>query len=106
VPKTQLNLGGEWDLPMLPGLALNARVTYSSSQYADAANTMSLPAWTRFDIGARYGFSIGEQELTLRARIDNLFDRNYWASAGGYPGANYLVLAQPRTLVVTATMDF
>ncbi|RZU02326.1 TonB-dependent receptor [Rivibacter subsaxonicus] len=106
VPKTQLNLGGEWDLPVLPGLALNARLTYSSSQYADAANTMSLPSWTRFDIGARYGLSIGEQELTLRARIDNLFDRNYWASAGGYPGANYLVLAQPRTLVVTASMDF
>jgi iron complex outermembrane recepter protein len=106
VPGTQLNLGTEWLVPGVPGLALNARLTYTSSQYADSANTLSLPSWTRLDIGARYSLTLGGQDLTLRARIDNLADRDYWASAGGYPGSNYLVLAAPRTLVVSATMDF
>jgi iron complex outermembrane receptor protein len=44
--------------------------------------------------------------LTLRARIDNLFNKSYWASAGGYPGTNYLVQGAPRTLVVSGTIDF
>ena len=44
--------------------------------------------------------------LTLRARIDNLFNKSYWASAGGFPGSNYLVLGAPRTPVVSGTIDF
>ena len=59
------------------------------------------------DLGARYVLPIGgRQLLTLRARIENLADRDYWASAGGYPGAGYLTLAAPRTLVVSASVDF
>jgi iron complex outermembrane recepter protein len=46
------------------------------------------------------------RDLTLRARVDNVTDKNYWASAGGYPGAGYLVLAAPRSVVVSATVGF
>jgi iron complex outermembrane receptor protein len=44
--------------------------------------------------------------LTLRARIDNVFNKSYWASAGGYPGSNYLVMGAPRTFVLNASVDF
>ena len=47
-----------------------------------------------------------DRDVTFRARVDNAFDRNYWASAGGYPGAGYLVLGAPRTFTVSATVDF
>jgi len=107
VPKTQLNIGGEWDVPGVRGLALNARVIHTTKQYANAANTQVLPAWTRVDAGVRYLMDIGNgRALTLRARIDNLFDKSYWASTGGYPGANYLVLGAPRTFSVSGTVDF
>jgi iron complex outermembrane receptor protein len=106
VPDTQLNLGTEWDVPGVRGLSLNARALYTSTQYADAANTQQLPSWTRFDLGANYLTRIMERDVTLRARVDNAFDRNYWASAGGYPGAGYLVLGAPRTFTVSATVDF
>ena len=107
VPKRQLNLGTEVDIPGVQNLAVNARVVYTSKQYADAANTQALPSWTRFDLGARYLVDIGNNRtLTLRARVENLFDRNYWASAGGYPGAGYLVVGAPRTFLVNATIDF
>jgi iron complex outermembrane receptor protein len=33
-------------------------------------------------------------------------DESYWASAGGYPGAGYLVMGSPRTFVVNASLDF
>jgi iron complex outermembrane receptor protein len=106
VPDTQLNLGTEWDVPGVKGLSLNARALYTSTQYADAANTQQLSSWTRFDLGANYLTRVMDRDVTLRARVDNAFGRNYWASAGGYPGAGYLVLGAPRTVSVSATMDF
>jgi iron complex outermembrane receptor protein len=44
--------------------------------------------------------------LTLRARVDNLTNKSYWQSAGGYPGYGYLVMAQPRTFSLTASVAF
>jgi len=106
VPDTQLNLGGEWNVPQLAGLSLNARALYTARQYADAVNLQQLPSWTRLDLGASYLTRLGERDLTLRARVDNVTDRAYWASAGGYPGSGYLVMGAPRTVSVSATVDF
>lgn len=106
VPDTQLNLGAEWDVPGVQGLSLNARALHTSSQYADNANTQKLPSWSRLDIGANYVTRFMDRGLTLRARIDNVTDKNYWASAGGYPNYGYLVLGAPRSVVVSATIDF
>lgn len=107
VARQQANLGAEWDVPGLRNLSLNARVLYTSKQYANATNTQSVPSWTRFDIGARYLVNLGNgRALTLRARIDNLFNKSYWASVGGTQGSNYLVLGAPRTFAVSGTIDF
>jgi len=105
-PETQVSLGGEWDVPGAPGLSLNARTVYTSTQYADLANTKQLPSWTRVDIGARYLTQVAGRDVTLRARVDNVTDRNYWASAVSSFGAGSLVLASPRTVVVSATVAF
>ncbi|MES2260543.1 MAG: TonB-dependent receptor [Pseudomonadota bacterium] len=106
VPGTQLNIGAEWDVPGVAGLNLNGRVAHTSSQYADGANQQEVPAWSRLDIGASYATQIAGRNVTLRARVDNLADKNYWASAGGYPGSGYLVLGAPRTVVLSASLDF
>lgn len=106
VPKTQLNLGGEWDVPQVAGLSLNARALYTASQFSDGANTKELPAWTRFDLGASYAMRIMDRAVTLRARVDNVADRAYWASAGGFPGSGYLVVGSPRTFTLSGTVDF
>ena len=105
-PTTQANLGGEWDVPALRALSVSARVLYTGSQYADAANTQKLPSWTRVDLGGRYVVDVAGKPLTVRARVDNVANRTYWASAGGYPGAGYLVLGTPRTFVLSAAVDF
>jgi iron complex outermembrane receptor protein len=106
VPDYQLNLGADWDVPGVRGLAVDGRVIRTGKQYANASNTQSIPAWTRFDLGARYLIEAGGKPVTLRARVENLFDKSYWASAGGYPGQSYLVLGQPRTFVLSASIDF
>ncbi len=106
VPETQANFNVEWDLPFLPGLTVDGRITYTGEQYANAANTVQLDSWTRFDLGVRYPVEIAEKIVTLRARLENVTDEDYWASSGGYPGANYLVLGAPRTAVISASVDF
>ena len=102
VPATQLNFGAEWDIA---GLTLNARTVYTSGQFADGANLQTLPSWARLDLGAGYTTRFADRAVTLRARIDNATGKNYWASAGGYPGAGYLVLGAPRSLVLSASID-
>ena len=106
VPEIQANLNAEWDVAALSGLTLDGRIVLTGEQYADAANTVELDGWTRLDIGARYTLDIAERPVTLRARIENLTDEAYWASTGGFPGANYLILGNPRTFSVSASVDF
>lgn len=106
VPEIQFNLGADWDVPNVPGLALNTRLVSTSSQFADAANLQKLPSWTRFDVGASWSTRLMDRDVTLRARLDNVLDKNYWASAGGYPGYGYLVAGAPRTLALSASVDF
>lgn len=106
VPEWQANIGTEWAIPAIDGLSVDGRVVYTGSRYADAENTQELSSWTRFDIGARYRTQLNGKALTLRARVNNLFDRDYWASAGGFENNGYLVLGAPRTVTLSATMDF
>lgn len=106
VPDVQANLNLEWDLPMLPGMTIDGRVVYTGEQYINNANTFDIPAWTRFDLGARYATQMAGRAVTLRGRIENLGNRDYWASAGGFPGANYLVLGTGRTFLLSASVDF
>ena len=106
VPRTQANLGLDWDVPGLAGLAAEGRVVYTGSRYADDLNTLRVASWTRFDLGARYVTDIAGRLVTLRGRVDNVANRSYWASVGGYPDAGYLVLANPRTFTFSASVDF
>lgn len=106
VPDVQANGNIEWDVPHVPNLTVDGRVIYTSSQYINTANTFTIPSWTRVDIGARYNVRVAARDLTLRGRLENVGGRDYWASAGGFPGANYLVLGMPRTFMLSASMDF
>lgn len=106
VPKFQGNLGLEYDVRALEGLTLESRITYTGSSYADSQNTLKVKGWTKVDVGARYIAMIGNTPITLRARIDNLTNKKYWESVGGYPNYGYLVSGAPRTFSLNASIDF
>ncbi len=106
VPEMTLNANIEWDPAFAPGLTLEGRVVHTGEQWVNAANTVELDGWTRLDLGARYTLEMAERPITLRARIENVTDEDYWASTGGYPGANYLVLGGPRTVTLSASVEF
>lgn len=105
-PEVQGNVNVEWDVPQVAGLTLEGRMVYTGEQPVDAANTVELDSWTRFDAGLRYAADIAGRPVTLRARVENLSDEDHWVAVGGYPGANYLTLGAPRTLRVSLSTDF
>ncbi len=105
VPRFQINVNVEWDVPFLPGLTLDGRVVHTGKQFIDAANTVTVPSWTRLDLGARYAFELAGTDVALRARVDNVTNKGYWASVGGFPGSNYLVLGSPRTVMLSLSLD-
>jgi iron complex outermembrane receptor protein len=104
VPEFQVNISGEWEAPSLPGLAVNGRLVYTSSQYVNAANTQKIPNWTRVDLGVRYKINTSEIPITLRGNVENIFNKSYWESV--YMYENYTSANAPRTFLISATIDF
>ena len=103
VPEVQANLWAEWDTPWIRGMTLTGGAIYTGSQYIDQANTQELDPWTRFDAGARYSTVLDGRPTTLRATVQNVFDREYWSGVASYGAFSQ---GSPRTLLLSATVDF
>ncbi len=103
-PKLQANVDMEWQLRA--GLTFSGHLMHTGNQAANVSNSQEVPAWNRLDIGVRYTTRWDTNELSLRAELENVTNSHYWASVGGFPGASYLTLGTPRTLVASATINF
>lgn len=99
VPDRTFNLGLDWDTPV-QGLSINGRVINTSAVYADAANRLRVDAWTRLDLGARYATKVAGKPVVFRANLENVADKNYWVVS------NYVTVGAPRTLMLSAAVDF
>ena len=101
VPDRTFNLGLDWDTPWVQGLSLNGRVIHTSAMYYDAANILRMPGWTRLDLGARLRTQVGGKPVVLRASLENVSNKRYWVTAAGYT-----TTGAPRTLMLSAQVDF
>uniref|UniRef100_UPI002FDB88DB TonB-dependent receptor domain-containing protein n=1 Tax=Anaerospora hongkongensis TaxID=244830 RepID=UPI002FDB88DB len=104
VPKWLMNVGAEWDTPWNPDLALSFRAVYTSSQYINNTNTVTIPSWVRYDLGAKYKTVINRTPVTFHASVENVFDRHYWSGVFSST-AGYVTLGAPRTFKLSATMQ-
>jgi len=105
VPRYTANANVEWDLPFAPGVTATGRVVQTGAQQVDLANTLELPAWTRFDLGARFVTVIATKPVTFRVNVDNIADNRYWASA--FDSFNQSLLqGMPRTYKASVSVDF
>lgn len=105
VPSLLANANVEWDPAFVRGLTLTGRVVATGEQPVDAANTLEIDGWTRVDLGARYVVLVSDRALTLRAGVDNVTNRRYWATAFETFGTS-LLQGQPRTYRLSASVDF
>lgn len=89
-PALRAVVGGEYAVPVLQGLFLNATMMYTGEREAELPNRATVDAYVRLDVGARYeAFADGNLVIT-RLNVENITDERYWDSAtfgGVTPGA-------------------
>ncbi|MEG0786950.1 MAG: TonB-dependent siderophore receptor [Comamonas sp.] len=102
MPKLQAKLGVEWDTPVVQGLTLTANATAVSKQYIDDLNQKWASGRTTYDLGARYKTKVHNTPVVIRAAVNNVTNKAYW----GMPALTSLILGAPRTVSVSASMDF
>ena len=105
VPEYLVNANAEWDLPFAPAATLTARVVRTGEQAANLTNTLTLPEWTRVDLGARYVLLAAGKPVTLRANVDNVANKRFWASAFDTFRPD-LLQGGPRTYKASVSVDF
>ena len=103
VPELTAVLNLEYDTAAFPGLTLTARAEHVGSRFMRNDNTLKIPAYQLYGIGARYQRTLGDKAFTLRMNIDNLLDEDYWNTATGF---NVLYLGAPRSINLSFMMDF
>lgn len=104
VPTYTANANIEWDVGAIP-LTLTGRVVQTGKQMVNVTNTLEIPSWTRFDVGARYVVAAGDKPITLRAGVDNVANKRYWASAFD-TFSQALLQGTPRTYKASLSVDF
>ena len=103
VPELVAVLNLEWDTPVFPGLTLTARAEHMGSRYIRNDNSLKIPSYELYGIGARYKRMIGDQQFTFRMNIDNLLGKDYWITESGFGD---LYLGAPRSINLSFSVDF
>jgi len=105
VPARTLKVQVGYDVPALPGLSMRGRVVYEGERQVLPDNSAQIPGWTRFDADARYETKVAGVSWTLRAGVDNLFDKRAWRESPYQFSHVYLFPLAPRTFRVSAQAD-
>lgn len=100
-PRQTLSVFGEYRVPQVPGLSLNAGAFHVGKRAVNNLNRAFVGGYTTVSLGARYVTRLSGRTVTLQANLDNAADRNYWATAGN----GLLGTGAPRTLRVGAKFD-
>jgi len=103
VPEVSARVQGDVAIAGVAGLRLLAAGSYESSREVLPDNSAAIPSVTKFDVGARYDAKLadGGATWTLRAGIDNVFDRRAWRESPYQFGHAYLFPLEPRTFRVS-----
>ena len=105
VPAFKSAVFADYALPQVAGLKLNGTWLYAGKKAFDNANTVMVPGYHLLNLGAAYATKLGGTATTLRANVDNVFDKFYWRDVTPQLGG-YLIPGAPRTFKVSAQFDF
>lgn len=97
VPETVIKLQARQSLAALPGLQLQAGIAHEGRRMVLLDNSLSIPSWTRLDLGARYDQALGRQLLIWRVGVDNATNRRAWKESPFQYEHVYLYPMAPRT---------
>jgi iron complex outermembrane receptor protein len=98
VAEKMVKFYAEYNFDSLPDLVINGGFNYNGSYWSDNNNSEKLSAYTLVNIGARYGLTLADKEVTLRLNVNNLTDERYWV--------NESYLGTSRTVSLSANITF
>ena len=104
VPELTAVLNLEYDTAVFPGLTLTARAEHMGSRFIRNDNSLKIPAYQLYGLGARYQRTLGDKAFTLRLNIDNLLDEDYWIPWAD--GESVLYTGAPRSINLSFMVDF
>ncbi len=106
VPALSARLQAGYAVAAIAGLAIQAGASYDGAREVLPDNSIRIPSVTRADLGARLERRIDGATWTLRAGIDNVFDRRAWRESPYEFSHAYLFPLAPRTFRVSLQADF
>jgi iron complex outermembrane receptor protein len=106
VPQWVARLNGDFLVPALPGLALQAHVSHEGKRAVLADNSIQLPSWTRLDLGLRYEQPIASTKVTWTFAIDNALNKRYFKESPTQFNHVYLMSGAARTLRLAMQVSY
>jgi iron complex outermembrane recepter protein len=106
VPHLRTVLFADMLLPHAHGLHLMPGWGYTGRKEATRDDSVSVPAYNLFNLGARYSPGGEDGHVTLRLYADNIADKRYWKDTGASYGDTFIHLGAPTTVRLSAHYTF
>nr|WP_295900158.1 TonB-dependent siderophore receptor [uncultured Bdellovibrio sp.] len=101
VPEQTARLQLGYKVLEIKGLSLNTRLSHESERAVLADNSIMLPAWTRWDLGASYAHTWDDMKMLWRLSVDNVTDQRYWKESPTQYGHIYLYPGEARNVYLS-----
>ncbi len=105
VPALTLRMQARYAVAAVPGMTLQGGGSYESAREVLPDNSVEIPSVTRFDLGADLKRRFAGASWTLRAGVDNVFDRQAWRESPYQFSHVYLFPLAPRTWRMSLQAD-
>ena len=106
VPHTHSNLFADLAVPRARGLHLMPGWSYTSRKEATRDDTVSVPGYNLFNLGARYTPGGEQGHVTFRIYADNIANKHYWSDTGASYGDTFVWLGAPTAVRLAAHYTF
>ena len=106
VPRFRASVFADIDVPFLTGLHLLPGWSYTGPKEATRDDSVSVPGYNLFSMGARYTPSGEWSKLTFRLFADNILNKRYWKDTGASYGDTFLHLGAPTTVRLSVQYGF
>lgn len=91
-----------YQVPQIDGLQVQLGAKHTGKTPLRANNTLDIDDYTLVSLGISYNTSVAGHAMTLRARVNNLLNEEYWL----YQYSNYIKSGDPRSFNLNVEFHF
>jgi iron complex outermembrane receptor protein len=106
VPRLRTAFFADVALPHVHGLHLIPGWSYTGRKQATRDDSVSVPGYNLFNLGARYTPGGEQGRVSFRLYADNVLDKRYWKDTGANYGDTFIHLGAPTTVRISAHYTF